>query len=264
MKKIAVWATGTTHASLSPIQNIQNRLFFIVFGLFLAFFQQNAFAQNTIARDLQEVGYQLVVPNVVLSAGESVEVKVLVGKTGYPVADAMGFEFSIQLSAAAAASASLQPSMQASWMAEAGNALQESTSPDGTPEYTFTYERSDDVNGEGEILRFHLVAAQNDVSAASLLSQSGGVLIVDNLDFRLAAPESGLKVWPNPSSNGIFNLACDGAGVEKVVVLGLDGKCLRSFGAVDAIDLGDLATGTYSLQITNQLGMTQQRIVQLL
>ena len=69
------------------------------------------------------------------------------------------------------------------------------------------------------------------------------------LDVLVTTPEqsgTAVQVWPNPTK-GILHIECD--GVAKIEVRNVVGQLIKSFEAVENIDLGNLGKGVYFLNI---------------
>jgi hypothetical protein len=258
MKNSELVAHGASRNSFVHFSNLICRTivcFLVIGGVF--FIPCTASAQAYSHIDVNEYGYTVTFPNVVLDAGESVEVIVEIDATVNNVA---GFSLTFDLSALAAKHATLTPSVEDSWLRENGVAVTEMLE-DGV--YVYNYERTGTVDGGGELMRLRLWAAENDVQASDLLNTSTGVLIVDNLDIRQSAPESDLQVWPNPTT-GICQIHSAESPVVATKILSVNGQLLRNCEPVNTIDLTDLATGIYFLEITDQLGHVFRRSIQRL
>jgi hypothetical protein len=261
-KNSAPMATGSPFSAFARNHSKQDRLYvrIVLFWaiLLLPFWTM---AQSSSQIDVNEYGYKVTVPNVILDAGETVDIQLELGKNGEVVEHGMGFRFTIELSANADLTPSLSPSLDGSWIHESGVGLQESHGEGGNNEYVIRYDRDSPVDGSGRTLTLTLKSAVNDVSAASLLSQSGGVLVVDNLDIRQAAPttDSEIQVYPNPT-NGVFQVRCGDEPAQQVQILSVNGQVLRSFSANQQLDITDLSPGFYYVQICNQLNRASRHL----
>jgi hypothetical protein len=216
-------------------------------------------AQSYSQIDVNEYGYNVVIPNVILDANETVDIQLEIGKQHGDVEQAVGFELTVELGANAALPTSLNPNMEGSWMNQEGVGILESHGSGGSNVYTYTYDRDSPTNGSGRTLALTLKAAVDNTPAASLLSTSGGVLIVDNLDIRQAAPktDSEVQVYPNPTT-GVFTVRCGETPAQQVQILSVTGQVLRTFSANQLLDISDLSAGLYYVQICNQLNSTSR------
>lgn len=216
-------------------------------------------AQHPSQVDVKAYGFKAIIPDVTLQAGETVEIELKIGNWAEKV---LGFQLKLELSALAATPVSLEPSMAGLWITEPGVVAQEIHMAAEPKVYTYTYDRSVPVSGEGTLLRLRLQALVSNVHAADLLTYAGGVLVVDNLDIRQAAPSTvpDFTVWPNPSKD-IYQLSSNASPVVEATLLSREGRLLHTYGAVASIDLSDLPAGTYFLMASNQLGQTFCRVL---
>ncbi len=201
------------------------------------------------------------VPDVILMRGQSVTATIVVGNAANPIVNAIGFKFSLELSPAANATLSLDPNMTGSWIAETGRSLTEVNLGDARYEYFFT--RSVPTNGSGAILQLSLMAKDDNVHARSLLRSASGLIQIDNLDLKMAAPGlqgPDLQVWPNPS-HGKVQLRCNAFEVQAVAISTAQGQVISRLGDVQELDLSTYAPGTYIVQVTGLQGQVMHRRV---
>lgn len=219
----------------------------LLFGIALS--ASMAFAQNYREIDINDLGYSVDVPGVVLNAGQSVDVIVNVGKANRPAHDAVGYKIWLQVSSNAQLPNSISPSAQYGWLWEAGSYLGSAKTNDV---YNHVYSRMTKENGWGEVLRVQVTAAVNGVWAPSLVQSVGGILIMDNVNIK-PDEEVRLSVWPNPCGE-FANIDLSGTQLAKVEVIDIQGQLVKSQGALFVVDLSNLAPGNYFIAATDTKG----------
>lgn len=227
-----------------------------------------AFGQSYSKVDIQFYGYTLVVPDVALMKGESVEASLVVGTAANPVMNAIGFDFSIELSPNARFASSLAPSMSGSWLAESNKTVEETRTLDTPQRYQYTFKRTAAVDNGGVVMQLTIIANEDYVRSAQLIRNASGVMQIDNLDLKQAAPQPGyadeynrdlqdLSVWPNPasgSSKASIHLQFGDRQAAAVAILNLEGRVLARYMAVESIDMSAYPAGSYLLQVTDETG----------
>ena len=71
-------------------------------------------------------------------------------------------------------------------------------------------------------------------------------------------------VWPNPVSNGVFNLVLDEATPSEVMIYNLNGQFIKSQqidNKENNINVGFLESGVYFVEVRNEYGKTVKRII---
>lgn len=223
----------------------------------IAISQPSAFAQTS--QNVHNWTVTVEAPNVVLQSGQSATISILVGDAAMPVDDAVGYSLAIELDTSALASGSLKPSNADTWIESENVSISEVPPAAGSSTYTYNFSRDDQASGHGTVLQLVVKASENNTPASRLVKSVGGLMQIDNLDLRTAAPAV-TRAWPNPT-RGLLQVEAAG-GLRSMQLIALDGRTLASFGPESRIDLSTYPKGIYILRIENQLNqLTDERVV---
>jgi hypothetical protein len=164
-------------------------------GLLLGFCPGRLVSQGTYEVDLSEFVHSVWVTGGTLNANQVGTVNLNLGSSAFPVSDAMGLRLELVVSSDAyLPSNPLSVTVSGSWLLS-GVELSQSLEVDGSTRTMYlTLERDPadgSANGYGFALSFPLVAAHNNVSASSMVASEGGVVIIENVDMRLAGTNNG-------------------------------------------------------------------------
>lgn len=167
-------------------------------------------AQAVFEINLSEFQYSVTVSGGTLDTDDVGTVSMTLGTSSLPVSEALGLRLDLTLSAdAVLPSSPLDVTVSGSWLL--GNAsLSQGLTVERENRVMHLYlVRNDSMaqSGHGFVLSFPLVCGANGISASSLVEHDGGVVVVENVDLRLAqsptaAPYQGTPtedVLPSPS-----------------------------------------------------------------
>ncbi|MFN8398334.1 MAG: hypothetical protein U0176_27240 [Bacteroidia bacterium] len=162
-------------------------------------------AQGSYEVDLKDLVHSVSVSGGTLNANQAGTVSVTIGSSAAQVDHALGLRLVLGIHAnAVLPSNPLSVNVSGSWMlagAELSQSLEVNAS---TRIMTLTLERDPadgSASGYGFVLSFPLVAAQNGVSASSMVTSVDGVVIVENVDLRMAGPHHGALGMGNDLSD---------------------------------------------------------------
>ncbi|MFN8393670.1 MAG: T9SS type A sorting domain-containing protein [Bacteroidia bacterium] len=206
-------------------------------------------AQNFREIDINDLGYSLDIPGVVLNAGQSVDVIINVGKANRPAHDAVGYKIWLQLSSNAQQPNTISPTATYGWLWETGSFMGSTKTNDV---YNHTYSRLTKENGYGEVLRVQITAAVNGVWAPSLVQNVGGILIMDNIGIKGPEVER-FAITPNPCSD-LAKVEIQGFQLERLDVINIQGQVVLTQGAMASLDMSALSPGTYFVSATDNKG----------
>lgn len=155
-------------------------------------------AQSTQEIDLAEFDYAVTVSGGMLNANETATVTLTLGNEGAPLSDVVAIRLELTLSDNAyLPPSSLQASVQGSWVYDPAAYSTSLSVNTGAHSLSLTLTRSSGTaDGHGFAFSFPLVVCCNGVNASSLVLSDGGVVIVDNIDMRMADPRLGETADP--------------------------------------------------------------------
>jgi hypothetical protein len=251
----------TGNALLCPKINIGSSFRMVCMVLLMTLLSSfRAEASNSTSVPVSDFAFGLVVPNVMLNEGQSVEIEITVGDPNLLAYNVGGFELWVELEPTAAIVGSLSPSVSNTWLSQDGNPVKEAKETGNFQRFHFRYDPATASNGAGTVLRFTVTATVDSTPAAKLIHAAGGLMIIDNLDVRQSAPAASniltpIRPYPNPST-AVFNLNCDAADVAELSLFSLEGQFLRTMRADNQVDLEGCLPGTYLLRIRDHFGKT--------
>jgi surface antigen len=233
-------------------------------------------AQTYSEFSLSEYVHAVETPAAMLMAGDTATFEVLLGDEDAAAALVMGIRLDLDLSEMATIPADIALSMAGSWCFDLANVFAD-VKPQDAPPFVSILVRSADsssTTGAGFIFQFQLVAAQDSVLSTDLIATIDGVVIVENIDCKMAqyprnaastkesaaenAPQAHriqAHAYPNPTQGRVqVHLQMD-AGMQAYLITP-DGQVMplpSEYGAADnAFDLSNFPAGFYQLQIRQE------------
>lgn len=238
--------------------------FLLVSCLLLGFSPLQSMAQTPSEIDLANFSHVHSVSGGTLNANQAGTLSFELGSLASPAADVLGLRLDIELSdEAVLPTSSLVLDFDGSWLCDGLEVSQSVTVNGSTRILHIELALSDNVaqSGYGLVLSFPLVSAFNNVAASSLVANLDGIVIVENIDMKRAAP---LDVcYPNPSS-GMLHVAW--AGADRLRLVGMDGRCwdfaVTDVGGVGVADIAPLARGMYVVEVLRgNVVLARQRVM---
>lgn len=237
---------------------------FVVFVccFLMGFLPLRSMAQTTFDVDLASFANDHDVSGGTLNANQTGTFSFELGSVASPAADVLGLKLDITLSdEAVLLASSLAIAVAGSWLFDDVEVSQ-SVSVDGSTRILHVeLVLSDHLpqSGNGFAFSFPLVSAFNNVAANSLVVAVDGIVIVDNVDLKMAAPVAvpealasaeRLVCYPNPTSG---NLWVPMAGADALRFTGMDGRsvefALTDVGGIGLADIAGLAPGVYCAEV---------------
>lgn len=250
---------------------------FVVFVccFLMGFLPLRSMAQATFEVDLSSFASADSVYGGTLNANQTGTFSFELGSVASPAADVLGLKLDITLSdEAVLPTSSLAIAVAGSWLFDDVEVSQ-SVSVDGSTRILHVeLVLSDHLpqSGNGFAFSFPLVSAFNNVAANSLVVAVDGIVIVDNVDLKMAAPVAVPEVsapaerlvcYPNPTSG---NLWVPMAGADALRFTGMDGRsvefALTDVGGIGLADITPLAPGVYCVEVlSGKVVMLRQRVL---
>ncbi|MEY3445013.1 MAG: hypothetical protein RLZZ519_3294 [Bacteroidota bacterium] len=209
-------------------------------------------AQTTFDVDLASFEHDHNVSGGTLNANQAGTFSFDLGSVADPANEVLGLKLDIALSdEAVLPTSSLALAFSKSWLFD-DLEVSESISVDGSTRILhLELILSDHLpqSGHGFVFSFPVVSALNNVAANSLVVAVDGVVIVDNVDLKMAAPDEPF-CYPNPSSG---NLWVPILGAETLRLTGMDGRssevAVTDVGGIGMADIAGLAAGVYWVEV---------------
>lgn len=151
---------------------------------------------------LSEFSLHLVHPDLVLNQNDSLTLEIHIGQPGEEVQGLSGFELLLTLGDAVESPELESIDLGHSWLGE-GSELTNLSSM-GARSHTIRLaalrEDHSGKDGFGEIVRITLVSNQNGVAPDQMVKEiAGGLVVVENLETKLAFRPQELSLYPNPA-----------------------------------------------------------------
>lgn len=210
-----------------------------------------------------EIPYGITYPSGLFQAGDTVELIVWAGDAQTPLSSVSGFDLTFTLTEDAVFPTTFSPDLSNSWIGDE-QTLTVTTTLDSAAKIidVRAEEETLAMDGHGEIFRFTIICATNEVSAEDLLVSSGGgiIITIDDYGFRKPAPEESdhgdaLQLYPNPTSNHIY-FSGPVESVQYWVLRDLYGKeRAKSRSYPVALNSYALTEGYYILEVFLQSGV---------
>ena len=257
---------GTSPRSNSPMPALHK-----VAGLLLAFFLLQCSVSRLSAQtptihwtdlDSFQVGYAVHSASSTIAANEQFTVKLHLQTVGS--FECLGAHFHLDLDNGVAVETSSPVSLPvSSWLGSASELDAECNTGSGAYDASVSVSRGDSLerSGNGHVVTLHLQNGASPLAAAeAVTSLDGGIIVVDNLDFKRSpvAVESKWSVFPNPFSERVV-LQGDAGDKAKLEVLDGNGNVIlrRDAQASQELNLHYLSPGVYWLRIVSEDGPSE-------
>ncbi|MEM6270599.1 MAG: hypothetical protein AAF998_14255 [Bacteroidota bacterium] len=175
------------------------------FLLVLGFFGTLS-AQSTQWENLDEYAWEILAPAGTFAAGDAVTFTLELGTPAVPLDRVYGIDLELTLADHVTLPPNFATEWGSSWLFDAIDASESHSYDDGTGILAILTERIDGVprNGGGVVYTFTLICGEDSTPAASLIDDSGGHVLIDNVEMRQApgkrksvtAPVVHLEVQP--------------------------------------------------------------------
>lgn len=220
-----------------------------------------AMAQTYDEVPLSQFTHALSAGNATLGVGDTAWFALTLGSSADPAQDVVGVRLELAIDGTADLPVAMPVQVTGSWCLDAAN-LHTALDVEDTPPAISLTARADDwssTSGHGFALRFPLVCNTANTPANSLIDNVGGVVIVENVDAKRAAPNPKLQPttdipslpFPNPTMD-VVRLPFPLEAEMRVELIAPDGNALRlqAQAGTDLLDLRALAPGTYLLRVS--------------
>lgn len=211
-------ATGTNYAlaakrSYASLKNTTLSILVLIISLFSL-----CMAQSTSWKSISNFAHEFHLPDTTINTGDTVTLQVKLGTSASPVAYAHAADLTIELSEDAEMPESFEVDLTGSWLFDDSNVQTTTSLNFSERKLLILAERTDNISREGNglILSIRLVSAEDNVNAQDLIVASGGIILVENVDMRIA-PETNAD--PDEDLSGIA-----GAGGGDILVENIDMK----------------------------------------
>lgn len=170
------------------------------------------FSTTKAEYNTENIPYGLSYPEGTFDEGDVVTFTIWAGDANTTLSTVSGFDLSFSLTEHAVFPTSISPNLSGSWIAE-GATLSTTTSLNETESTIHFYaaDPSASQSGDGQIASFSLVCNSENVTAAQLLVNSGGGIIIQIDDFVLRSgiappinPLHTIEIYPNPNPSKVL------------------------------------------------------------
>jgi hypothetical protein len=269
--KIAVQVQGACAEGNTFVQKFALVLFILLASFTLGF------CQNLDTISVDQFAYSIEYPEGTITEGDTVELILHLGTEANSLESAAEFDIDIDLSSIAGYVEAPPVNYEESWFGSDGNLDKDISTDSALGRISIQGVRHEGqlISGWGELLRIKVVAGEDANEAAELVSGSGGIVMIDNLEMKGAAAEAVADagrdcmewlLYPNPATDRVRVEAAKAGEmlVDLIAPSGgvvFAGKPLEQ-GAMDIdLDGAGLAPGIYLIQIRNNEGCVKTRRV---
>ncbi len=172
-----------------------------LFAFWMAFTTLGLSAQSYTEMDLSDFTYAVIGSEGMLDAGDTATYTVTLGDVNSPANDVIGLRLDLTLDKDALVPYGAGLSVNGSWCLDPTNLYTEVV-PDASHHLSLLLRSADysSQSGAGMVFTFRLIANASGFSAADLIDQEGGIVIVENIDVRLAAPQPNMENADAPNA----------------------------------------------------------------
>lgn len=166
--------------------------FLILASIFLSCFATLP-AQSPAWFDLGDFSWTIESPSGYFDSGDTILYTLKLGAAGDSASDVLATDLLLDLADHVSIPANPSPDIAGSWLFDTANCSDCIHFDTASRELSILTERIDGVacTGMGEVYTFLLISGKDDVLATDLWSyDGGGMVLVDNVEMRLAAPAS--------------------------------------------------------------------------
>lgn len=237
------------HAETKALGKLLPIFAFLCLFLFSGF---HTIAQNYDTLSVHDAGFQIIAPNQTMTAGQSATLVISLGDANTPVGGAVAFDIELELDKAEFPS-SPNFGLSNSWFFTSGSPDTSHVLDASRSSIRLLGERSVGVTGHGNLFEVTLTATASGISAGDMIRQGNGIIMVEDIGFRLAAStvepvESGLRLYPNPCRNRL-RLDLRGEAPERVTLHNVKGNLATELSGADfekrEFDTSRLPRGIY-------------------
>lgn len=236
---------------------------FLCFLLAWANVTFSTFGQNTVNIDLAEFAHATSLP---LHHGDSLSFTFELGSSAQTAGMVCGYQISLQFPKLLAAPSEVLVSVAGSWVGTAANGSPSSLYHPSESQLDFGYERTDLLGqvGAGRLAVICLVRPGGFAPSEDRVTVSGGLVMVDNVDFKQAlgqqASSPAVKVFPMPATD---HLQVEAQGEFSYLLIHPGGGILnRGLGNGRVrMPLEGLPRGVYVLEIRQTHGTSRQKVL---
>ena len=219
----------------------------------------NVYGQSPKWIDLVAGQWEIDAPEGLFDSGDTIEYTLLLGDVNSPMNNLIAIELQLDLADYASPPSPFYLDTTGSWMFEG-------TELDYSIDYTANLGRLDIIaerqdgssaSGDGKAFNFRLICSRNNIEAADLILDDGGIILVENIELKTASGNSQTTEWGGKEiqPSGIVKMeACKIDLTGKLAVVGewdTDGK--------DGPGLKGLSPGLYVIFETFADGKVRSR-----
>ncbi len=246
-----------------------------ILAFWMAFAGLQLHARTYTQYDLSDFVYAVNGPNTVLAQGDTATFEVVLGNEDAPAYHVMGMRLDLALSSLAQIPNASTISVDGSWCFDVGNLCLRSTAGDASLSLLLQAADGSSKSGAGFVFSFQLIAKQDDVEPSDMIAAIDGIVIVENIDFKMAQYPQGNALpicdfgdqsatntldasirtkpcFPNPTQ-GRLQLPWTLESGTQVQLIGTDGQVhvldAQYYSAATLLDISNFPAGAYQLVV---------------
>jgi hypothetical protein len=175
----------TTNYGVSASKSITLLLVFIFLHLFATLA-----AQSPGWEYLDDFSWNIESPSGYFDSGDTIEYTLRLGAAGDPAIDVLAIDLQLELEDHVTIPTNCSPNTAGSWLHDDSYYAERVQFDANARELAILTERTNfsSRNGSGLVYSFRLISGADNVLAADLITDGGGMVLVDNVEMRMAAP----------------------------------------------------------------------------